>query len=830
MKILTHSLKIIRALGFIAVYLLIFGTTATAQESVLSPNARFFAPLYDPTANCADLGKPANPSAVTGKKIYAIGDSLTGGMVLANFDAKLKAAGWEVTGIQQTASDTVDKALPKLIADTDKVKASDTILIMLGTNTVGFETGQQAMMAKIKEINSSAKVIWMNLHLPAQGQFVGPADAEAINNLIANNASTLGYTVMDWFAEASNNLQKYPYTSDNVHHTAEGYEARAVYVVEALGQPGAIDSGLEAQGDAQGPTTSRLENANKINAFKGAQITPTAIILHWTAAAYNTPQDIVKALQGRKDADYPEGRRVQLYVDGEGVLHQLTETLETEPIQTINDRSWNKVSIGIEIESGNFGNDLKQHEDSLINNTVQYTTVIETVRELMSKYSIDNTQDLAGKKGIFGHFEVQTSNPDPGQNFMAKVRAEVGAPAATPPIVDAGATEGSQCACPVSASSTATNGNMEQNAETVWRYLIGKQLSPTQVAGIMGNMQAESHFEPRIVEYGFLNSRGEISKPGQPSSLDDVVPPDRNEKGQPGYGLVGWTFPPFKQALRDISAQKGISAGNIGLQLDYLWEVLNQPSFKSTVLDPIVASSTTRESSNIFLLKFERPADRGISMQNKRTSMGEAWLAKFGSVGASTTSATTVGSSAGGSCGSSAGSGTVNADGYSFPVEPQTKSGNSKVNAMSPLPCGSGNCHGNRGTGAAFDIGRQPGSDKSAGAALYAISDGQITYTKDNYKGNAGCFSIGLKSTKDKFEYAYLHTSNPLVKSGQNVTSGEKIGEVGRRACTGNGSDPHLHIDRGCIRGGVPQRGGSPSCRDGGIKDLMNAIFEGLPA
>ena len=67
----------------------------------------------------------------------------------------------------------------------------------------------------------------------------------------------------------------------------------------------------------------------------------------------------------------------------------------------------------------------------------------------------------------------------------------------------------------------------------------------------MGNMQAESGgtFDPRIVEFGFLNSAGVISRPGKPETWDDDVPPDRNSKGQPGYGIIQFTSKSLKQGL-----------------------------------------------------------------------------------------------------------------------------------------------------------------------------------------------------------------------------------------------------------------------------------------
>jgi hypothetical protein len=97
------------------------------------------------------------------------------------------------------------------------------------------------------------------------------------------------------------------------------------------------------------------------------------------------------------------------------------------------------------------------------------------------------------------------------------------------------------------------------------------------------------------------------------------------------------------------------------------------------------------------------------------------------------------------------------------------------------------------------------------------------------YNGISGCYSLQLHSSKDNFWYWYGHIQNVRVNNGEAVRAGQQLAEIGKRACTGNGSDPHLHIDRGCVRGGVPQRGGRVSCRDPGIIAIINSLFEALP-
>ena len=167
------------------------------------------------------------------------------------------------------------------------------------------------------------------------------------------------------------------------------------------------------------------------------------------------------------------------------------------------------------------------------------------------------------------------------------------------------------------------------------------------------------------------------------------------------------------------------------------------------------------------------------------------------------------------------------APGYAFPVAPQRRSQNSGIAALSPLPCYTfSSCH--RGT-AAFDMGRQPGGDTSAGAPIYAITAGSI-YNLKVYMGISGCYAFQLRSSLDGFSYWYGHLGAVTVNNGQTVQLGQQVTTIGRRACTANGSLPHLHIDRGCIINGVKQPGGSTDCRDADFIPLMNKIFNGLPS
>lgn len=94
-----------------------------------------------------------------------------------------------------------------------------------------------------------------------------------------------------------------------------------------------------------------------------------------------------------------------------------------------------------------------------------------------------------------------------------------------------------------SANSTvsAVNvGSASDNEKTIWNWLVAQGLDGAQAAGIMGNLQQESDFDPTIIQGG-----GDTNDPAV--------------AGSGGWGLVQWT--PGAKVLNDKAGAK--ATGNI---------------------------------------------------------------------------------------------------------------------------------------------------------------------------------------------------------------------------------------------------------------------------
>ncbi len=184
--------------------------------------------------------------------------------------------------------------------------------------------------------------------------------------------------------------------------------------------------------------------------------------------------------------------------------------------------------------------------------------------------------------------------------------------------------------------------------------------------------------------------------------------------------------------------------------------------------------------------------------------------------GLSTTPGGCIATGPGGNPGANPGQ--VNIDGYAFPLAPQTQ-------AVGGIRVGQTTTGHHDGT-PAYDLFSTDSAD------VYAIYDGTPVTINTNYKGVAGCSTIQFRA-EDGYYYWYGHLKNVTVTQGARVAAGTKIAEIADRqnftsVCWGGG--PHLHIDRGCTIGGVPQRGGRDECRDPAFISFLAQIYATLPA
>lgn len=144
------------------------------------------------------------------------------------------------------------------------------------------------------------------------------------------------------------------------------------------------------------------------------------------------------------------------------------------------------------------------------------------------------------------------------------------------------------------------------NGKLAWDFYrkeapaIGKPALPSiQVAGLIGNLKAEAGaFDPRQVEIAFSD----------PPHKSDVMPPNVNSKGQPGYGLIQWTSPSRKDGLQRFADETGRPVNDLTVQLEYTWVELSSPYFIDSSLNPLLAATNIDDATEVITRNYEIPA------------------------------------------------------------------------------------------------------------------------------------------------------------------------------------------------------------------------------
>ena len=177
---------------------------------------------------------------------------------------------------------------------------------------------------------------------------------------------------------------------------------------------------------------------------------------------------------------------------------------------------------------------------------------------------------------------------------------------------------------PKKEDTTPVAVGTSNNEKTIWDYLKGKGLNDYAVAGIMGNLYAESGLNPQNLQNNGNTKLG----------MTDAEFTAAYDKGQYsnfvrdgyGYGLAQWTYWSRKQALADFAKAAGKSIGDLGMQLDYLWKELQG---YTAVMNTLKAAASVRAASDVILSQFERPADQGTAVQEKRAGYGMTYYNKY---------------------------------------------------------------------------------------------------------------------------------------------------------------------------------------------------------
>lgn len=173
---------------------------------------------------------------------------------------------------------------------------------------------------------------------------------------------------------------------------------------------------------------------------------------------------------------------------------------------------------------------------------------------------------------------------------------------------------------------TASTGS-SADEKKIWNYFKDKIGNDYGVAGLMGNLYAESALCSNNLQNSYQNKLGYTDSTY--TAAVDSGAYDNFVKDSAGYGLAQWTFYTRKQNLLNYAKAQNKSVGDIEMQLNFLYKELSE-SYKSVISD-LKAATSVLEASNSVLIKFEKPASQGKSVQKKRAEYGQKYYDKYAS-------------------------------------------------------------------------------------------------------------------------------------------------------------------------------------------------------
>lgn len=171
------------------------------------------------------------------------------------------------------------------------------------------------------------------------------------------------------------------------------------------------------------------------------------------------------------------------------------------------------------------------------------------------------------------------------------------------------------------------------NEQKIWNYLKSKGLNNYGVAGLMGNLYAESGLIPNNLQNTYNSSLGMSDV--QYTAAVDTGRYNNFVNDAAGYGLAQWTYWTRKKAMLEYAQKANASIGDLQMQLGFLIQELS--SNFSGVLSTLKTATSVLQASNAVLLKFECPADQGTGVQNARASYGQKYYDKYAGTSSSTT-------------------------------------------------------------------------------------------------------------------------------------------------------------------------------------------------
>ena len=159
------------------------------------------------------------------------------------------------------------------------------------------------------------------------------------------------------------------------------------------------------------------------------------------------------------------------------------------------------------------------------------------------------------------------------------------------------------------------------NERYIWDTLLAALENPFGAAGLMGNLYAESALNPKNLQGTFEKKLG-YSDDGYTAAVD-AGSYSNFVYDAAGYGLAQWTYWSRKSKLLIFARTRDVSIGDLDMQLAFLVEEIRG---YTGVWSALIGAKTVRAASDAVLTGYERPADQGETVKQKRAAYGQRFF------------------------------------------------------------------------------------------------------------------------------------------------------------------------------------------------------------
>ena len=161
------------------------------------------------------------------------------------------------------------------------------------------------------------------------------------------------------------------------------------------------------------------------------------------------------------------------------------------------------------------------------------------------------------------------------------------------------------------------------NGQIIWNFLKEQGFNDYGVAGVLGNIYAESACKPTNLQStgnkALCMTDDEYTIAVNNGTYTNFV------KDAYGYGLCQWTYWSRKQALYNFAAEKDVSIGDMKMQLSFMLKEFAE--YK--LLDCMKNAPSIYDATKIMMLQYEKPYDQSEQAVLRRTKYAEEFYKQY---------------------------------------------------------------------------------------------------------------------------------------------------------------------------------------------------------